>query len=188
MNIIERIKGILLKPKEEWQTIAGETTPIGDLYKNYVIILAAIGPVATFIGLSIVGVSLPMVGSYRVPIVTGILNAVVQYGLTLVGVYVLAFIIDVLAPTFSGEKNINQAFKVAMYSYIPGWLVGIFMIIPGLAVLSILGLYGLYLLYLGLPVLMKSPQEKSVGYTIAVIVAAIIIFVVIGAASRIFTH
>lgn len=82
----------------------------------------------------------------------------------------------------------DQAFKVAMYSYIPGWLVGIVMIIPALGVLSILGLYGLYLLYLGLPVLMKSPQDKSVGYTIAVIVAAIIIFVVIGASSRIFIH
>ena len=188
MNIIERIKGIILKPKEEWQTIAGETTSIADLYKNYIIILAAIGPVASFIGLSIVGVSLPMVGSYRIPIVTGLLNAVVQYVLTLVGVYVLAFIIDALAPTFSGEKNMDQAFKVAMYSYIPGWLVGIFMIIPALGVLSILGLYGLYLLYLGLPILMKSPQEKSVGYTITVIVAAIIIFVVIGASSRIFIH
>lgn len=188
MNIVERIKGIILKPKEEWQTIAGETTPIVDLYKNYIIILAAIGPVASFIGLSLVGVSLPMVGSYRIPIVTGLLNAVVQYVLTLVGVYVLAFIIDALAPTFSGEKNMDQAFKVAMYSYIPGWLVGIVMIIPALGVLSILGLYGLYLLYLGLPVLMKSPQEKSVGYTVAVIVAAIIIFVVIGASSRIFIH
>ena len=62
MNIVERIKGIILKPKEEWQTIAGETTPIVDLYKNYIIILAAIGPVASFIGLSIVGISLPMVG------------------------------------------------------------------------------------------------------------------------------
>ncbi len=188
MNIIERIKGILLKPQEEWQTIAGETTPIADLYKNYIIILAAIGPVASFIGLSLVGVSLPGFVSYKVPLVTGLLNAVVQYVLTLVGVYVLAFIIDALAPTFDGEKNIDQAFKLATYSYTPAWLVGIFMLIPALGILAIFGLYSLYLLYLGIPVLMKSPKEKSVVYTVAVIVAAIIIFVVIGAASRIFIH
>ena len=186
MNIIERIKGILLRPQEEWQTIAGETTPIVDLYKNYIIVLAAIGPVASFIGLSLVGVSLPMVGSYRVPIATGILHAVVQYVLTLAGVYVLALIIDALAPTFSGEKNIDQAFKLATYSYTPGWLVGIFTLIPALGILAILGLYGVYLLYIGLPVMMKSPKEKSIGYTVAVIVAAIIIFVVIGAISRVF--
>jgi hypothetical protein len=186
MNIMERIKGILLRPKEEWQTIAGETTPIAELYKNYIILLAAIGPVASFIGMSLVGVSLPVGGPYRVSITTGIVSAVVQYGLTLVGVYILAFIIDALAPTFSGEKNLNQAFRLAAYSYTPGWLVGVFALIPALGILGILGLYGLYLLYVGLPVLMKSPKEKSTGYTVAIIIAAIIIFVVIGAISRVF--
>jgi len=186
MNIVERIKGILLKPKQEWQTISGETTTIPELYKAYIIILAAIGPVASIIGMSIVGISLPFIGSFRIPITTSIASAVVHYILTLVGVYILALIIDALAPTFSGEKNINQAFKVATYSYTPGWLVGIFTIIPALSILGILGLYGLYLLYLGLPILMKSPQEKSLGYTVAVIVAAVIIFVVIGIVSRSF--
>ena len=186
MNIMERIKGILLRPKEEWQIIAGETTPIPELYKNYIILLAAIGPVASFIGMSLIGVSLPVGGAYRVSIITGIVSAVVQYILTLVGVYILALIIDTLAPTFTGEKNIDQAFKLAAYSYTPGWLVGIFALIPALGVLGILGLYGIYLLYVGLPVLMKSPKEKSTGYTIAIIIAAIIIFVVIGAISRAF--
>jgi len=186
MNIMERIKGILLRPKEEWQIIAGETTPIPELYRNYIILLAAIGPVASFIGMSLIGVSLPVGGAYRVSIMTGIVSAVVQYILTLVGVYILALIIDTLAPTFTGEKNIDQAFKLAAYSYTPGWLVGIFALIPALGVLGILGLYGIYLLYVGLPVLMKSPKEKSMGYTIAIIIAAIIIFVVIGAISRAF--
>jgi len=186
MNIVDRIKGILLKPKQEWQTISGETTTVPELYKGYIIILAAIGPLASIIGMSIVGISLPFVGSFRIPITTSIASAVVHYMLTLFGVYLLALIIDALAPTFSGEKNINQAFKVATYSFTPGWLAGIFTIIPALGILSILGLFGLYLLYLGLPVLMKSPQEKSLGYTVAVIAAAIIIFVVIGIVSRAF--
>jgi type III secretory pathway component EscS len=186
MSLSDRIKGILLKPKQEWQTISGETTTIPELYKAYIIILAAIGPVASVIGMSIVGISLPFVGSFRIPITTSIASAVVHYILTLVGVYILALIIDALAPTFSGEKNINQAFKVATYSYTPGWLAGIFTIIPALSILGILGLYGLYLLYVGLPILMKSPQEKSLGYTVAVIVVAVIIFVVIGVVSRAF--
>lgn len=184
MNLVDRIKGILLAPKQEWQTISGETTTIPELYKAYIIILAAIGPVASVIGMSIVGISLPFAGSFRIPITTSIASAAVHYILTLVGVYILALIIDALAPTFSGEKNITQAFKVATYSYTPAWLAGIFTLIPVLSILGILGLYGLYLLYLGLPVLMKSPQEKSLGYTVAVIAGAIIIFVVIGIVSR----
>lgn len=181
MNLIERVQGILLKPKQEWQTIAGEATPIPELYKTYVIILAAIGPVASIIGMSLVGF-----GGFRIPIASSLASGVVSYILTLVGVYILALIIDALAPTFSGVKNINQAFKVAAYSYTPGWILGVLLIIPAFSPLMILGLYGLYLLYLGLPVLMKAPQEKSLGYTVAVVVAAVVIFVVIGFISRAF--
>jgi hypothetical protein len=186
MNLVERCKGILLRPNQEWQTISGETSSIADLYKSYIIILAAIGPVASIIGMSIVGISLPFIGSFRVPITTSVTSAIVQYVLTLAGVYALAVIIDALAPTFSGQKNMSQAFKLAAYSSTPGWLCGIFTIVPLLAFLGILGLYGLYLLYLGIPVLMKSPKEKSVGYTVAVIVAAIVIFLIIGGISRSF--
>ena len=186
MNISERVKAILLRPKQEWQAISGETTTIPELYRNYIVILAAIGPVASIIGMSMVGIHLPFVGSFRVPITTSIASGIVHYILTLVGVYVLALIIDALAPTFSGEKNMNQAFKVATYSFTPGWVVAVVALIPSLSPLGVLGLYGLYLLYLGLPVLMKSPKEKSVGYTIAVIIAAIVIFLVIGFISRSF--
>lgn len=186
MNLSERVKGILLKPMQEWQTISGEATTIQELYTSYIVILAAIGPVASIIGMSIVGIRLPFGGSFRVPITTSIGSAVVHYVLTLVGVYILAFIIDALAPTFSAEKNMNQAFKVAAYSSTPGWVAGIFAIIPVLSPLGVLGLYGLYLLYIGLPILIKSPEEKSMGYTIAVVVAAVVIFVVIGVISRVF--
>ena len=51
---------------------------------------------------------------------------------------------------------------------------------PGLRFLGILGLYSLFLLYLGLPTLMKVPQEKALSYTVVVIVAAIVLFMVIG--------
>ena len=191
MNLSERVKGILLKPRQEWDIISGEPTTIAELYRNYVVILAAIGPVASIIGMSIVGIQLPFAvgsfsGSFRVSLFTSISSAVVHYILTLVGVYVLAVIIDALAPTFSGEKNINQAFKVAAYSSTPGWVVAVIALIPSLSPLGILGLYGLYLLFLGLPVLMKSPKEKSAGYTIAVIVAGVVIFLVIGFISRAF--
>ena len=186
MNLSERVKGIFLKPKQEWQTISKETTTIRDLYKTYVVILAAIGPLACIIGMSLVGISIPAVGSFRVPIFTSISSAIVNYVLTLVGVYVLALIIDGLAPRFSGQKSLNQAFKVAAYSHTPGWVIGVVGIIPSLSPLMILGLYRLYLLYLGLPVLMETPKEKSLGYTIAVIIAAIVILMVIGFISRAF--
>jgi len=53
-------------------------------------------------------------------------------------------------------------------------------VLPGLRILTILGLYSLYLLYLGLPVLMKAPAEKAMGYTVVVIIAAVVLFMLVG--------
>jgi len=187
MNLVDRIKGIIVSPKQEWETIAGESTSIAELYTSYILILAAIGPVAYFIGVSLIGVNVPFFGTVRVPIVSALVAAVVRYGLTLASVYILALIIDALAPTFAGEKNMNQAFKVSTYFSTPSWLGGIFGIIPSLGILGLLlALYGLYLLYLGLPVLMKSPKEKAIGYTVTVIIAAIVIFILIGVVASLF--
>lgn len=186
MNRVERVKKILLQPKSEWQIIATETTTIAELYKGYIVPLAAIGPVASIIGMSVVGISMPLIGTYRIPIGTSIAHAVVSYALTLVGVYILSFIINAVAFTFSGEKNSIQALKVAVYSSTAAWLAGIFSLIPMLSILGLLGLYSLYLLYLGLPVLMKAPHEKALIYTAVVVISAIVIFFIIGAISNLF--
>jgi len=187
MNLIQRAKNIVLTPKSEWEVIAPEVTSTGELYKSYIVPLAAIGPISSFIGLSIVGVSLPFMGSYRVPFLSGLSMSVVSYVLGLVGIYVIALIINALAPTFGGEKNQEQALKVAAYAGTPAWIAGVLHILPALSVLVLLaGLYSLYVLYLGLPVLMKAPKEKAVGYTVVVMISAIVLSAAIGLVGGIF--
>jgi Yip1-like protein len=181
MAIVQRIKSICLKPKDEWQVIAAESTSTADLFKNYALPLAAIGAVAGFIGMSFIGISVPFIGTIRTPLVSGLISAVVGLALALVGVYVLALIIDALAPKFGGEKNMSQALKVAVYSSTPAWVAGALRILPSLGILVLVAsCYGLYILYLGLPRLMKSPQEKAVTYTVVVVLCAIGIALVTG--------
>jgi hypothetical protein len=186
MNLTDRVKNILLQPAQEWPVIEKESTSISELYRSYIVPLAAIGPIASIIGLSFVGMSVSYSGAFRVPLMTAIGQAVVNYVLALAGVYVLALVIDALAPTFQGKKNAVQALKVAAYSSTAAWLVAIFIIVPALAFLQIVGLYSLYLLYLGLPALMKAPQDKALVYTIVVIIAAVVIFTIIGAVGSLF--
>ena len=186
MNLTDRVKNILLQPAQEWTVIEKESTSIRELYSSYIVPLAAIGPIASIIGLSFVGMSVPYSGAFRVPLMTAIGQAVVNYVLALAGVYVMALVIDALAPTFQGKKNTVQALKVAAYSSTAAWLVAIFIIVPALAFLQILGLYSLYLLYLGLAALMKAPQDKALVYTIVVIIAAVVIFAIIGAVGSLF--
>lgn len=181
MNLSERVKNILLSPSAEWQKISQESTSVTSLYKGYVLPLAAIGPVATFIGMAMIGVTLPFTAAtFRVPVGQALAQGIVSYALALISVFVLALIINALAPTFGGQKSNEQALKVAVYSSTAAWVAAIFTLIPALSVLSLLGLYSLYLLYLGLPLLMQSPKEKALGYTAVVVVCAIVLSVVVG--------
>lgn len=181
MNLFERARNILVQPGQEWQVIAEERVPASDLFRRYVIPLAAIGPLASIIGLSFFGITIPLAGTTRVPLASAIGQAAVSFALNIAGVYVLALIIDALAPTFGGQKSHDQALKVAVYAGTPGWLGGIFLVHPALWLLSVLtGVYGLYLLYRGLPVLMRSPAERAIGYTGVVVLCAIVLSVIIG--------
>lgn len=180
-GIVQRAKDILLKPKETWPVIAAEPATTQSIYVPYVTVLAAIGPLAAFIGGQVFGFSFLGI-TYRPPLVGSLVSAVVSYGLSLASVFLLALVIDALAPNFGGQKNPVQALKVAAYMGTASWVGGIFGLIPALGVIGLLfALYGLYLLYLGLPVLMKAPEDKALGYTVVVILAAIVLMVVVGA-------
>jgi hypothetical protein len=177
MDLVERVKAIILSPQTEWSKIESEPGDVPYLFANYVAILAAIPAVCGFIGMSIFG-------TFHFGIAGGLVAAIVRYALAFLLVYVVALITDALAPTFGGQKNQPSALKLAVYSMTPVWLVGVFSLIPGLRILGVLGLYSLYLFWLGVPVLMKAPGEKSVLYTAAVVVCGIVISVVIAAIVR----
>lgn len=180
-KLIERVKAILLTPKTEWPVIATESTTVADLYKNYIIVLAAIPAVFGFIKGSLIGIDLPMLGTMRVGVGAGLTGMVISYALGLVQVYVIALIVDTLAPTFGARKNLLQALKLAAYAFTAAWVAGLAQIVPWIGALIALagGVYSIYLLYLGLPALMQCPPDKAVGYTVVTVIVAIVLSFVI---------
>ena len=183
MNIVQRAKEILLTPKQTWPVIEAETTDTTTLYTQYLMILALIPAVAAFIGMSLIGINVLGV-SIRTPLVSGLVGMIVSYVLSLAMIYVLALIADALAPTFGGQKNPMQALKLVAYSSTAGMVGGIFSLIPALAVLGVLtSLYSIYLLFIGIPIMMKSPQEKALPYTAVLLVCGLIAGVVLGVVS-----
>jgi hypothetical protein len=179
MSIVERARNMIVSPRQEWEVIRGERPTVADLYTGYVIPLAAIGPVATLIGQLVFGVP-TIFGTFRPSPLTLVIQAIVTFLLMLAVVYVVALIVDALAPSFAGQKNQIRALQVVAYGSTASWLAGIFSIVPVLGILAILGLYSLYLFYLGLPVLMDTPPDRALVYTIVVVVAAVVAFVVVG--------
>lgn len=181
-NIVTRVTNIIMRPKAEWPVIDAEPTTIADIYRNYVVILAAIPAICSAIGLFLMGN-----GFFHFSAAFIIGQTILSYVLTLVGVYLFALVLEALAPNFGGTKDRVKAFKLAAYSWTAAWVAGVALIIPLLGILVfVAALYGFYILYLGVPVLMKVPHDKSVVYTIvAVVVMIIIYFLIATIASRI---
>ncbi len=172
MDLVERVKAILLTPEAEWRVIAHEPGDASVVFGHYVAALAAVPAVARFVGASLIG--------WYTPILRGLIGALVAYLLAFVAVGVIALIINALAPSFGGRSNFSQALKLAAYAHTPYWLAGIFLLVPGLSFLTILGLYGLYLLWAGLPVLMQAPPDKALPYAGAVAACAVALAILFG--------
>jgi hypothetical protein len=165
MNIVDRVKNILMSPKTEWPTIAAEPATTQSIYTGYVMILAAIGPLAMVLRALAGG----FVGALAVAIAT--------YVIALAITFVLALIVDALAPSFGGTKDFTASLKLTAYSYTAAWIAGIFQLVPFIG--GIIGLlaaiYSFYTFYLGAPVLKKCAPDKAVAYTIVVVICGIVL-------------
>ena len=181
MSIVDRATAITLRPNLTWPIIAAEPGPPAAIFTGYVAPLAAIGPIASAIGLSLIGIGIGVLGRYREPLVTAIISAVVTYVMILIGVAILTAIASALAPTFGGRKDTLAALKLVGYSYTPAFIAGVLSLIPQLAGLEIIAaLWTLYVFYLGAPALLLCTKEKALPYTAACVVCAVVLGVIVG--------
>ena len=178
MNLVERVKGLVVDPKIEWRAIDAEEHTVQSLFTGYVMILAAIPAVCGFIGMCIVGSGV-FGQTVRMSLGAGVAHMVMVYVLSLGWVYVLALVINAFAPRFEGHGELIDAFKVAAFTPTPAWIAGVFNVIPSLWIIGFLAsLYSLYLLYLALPVLTEPPKEKELPYFCVVVITMIVLTVV----------
>ncbi len=176
MNLVDRAKNIILKPKDEWNVIDQEDTSVTTLIVTYLFPLALIPAIAAFIGYGVIGVA------FFGPVLSwGIKQAIISFISTMVGVYISAMIIDILAPNFGSTKDFRKTMQLVVYAYTPVMLAGAFQAIPVLGILGIVGLYGLYLLYVGIKPMMKTPDDKVTVYFVVSLLVIIAVYVIIGA-------
>jgi len=185
-KIIARAKAILTTPKTEWPAIAIEPETPKGLYLNYVVVLAALPAVAGFVRSSLYGF-----GGLAIPIGISFTQMVVSYLLSLALVYIAALIVNALAPSFGGQKDMTQALKTVAYAWTGYWVASIGLILPWIGLpIAIAGLiYTIYLTYLGVPHTMKAPIDRTAGYTaVSVIIGIVIGWILTAIVSGIFLH
>jgi len=172
MDLVTRAKNMILAPAAEWPVVAGESTSVADLYRSYILPLSAIPPVAALIGTVVFG---------RFGLGTALYWAVASYILGLISVYILGWVASLLAPMFGATGNLQSGLKLAAYSSTAQWVGGIFTLIPALSILSLLAwIYSIYVSYTGITPIMNVAPERRLGYFIALVIASIVVFFVIG--------
>jgi hypothetical protein len=166
MALLDRVRGILLEPRTEWPKIAAEPATTQSLYTGWIMIFAAIGPLALLASTTGAGIKF----------------AVGTYVMALVITFILALIVDALTGTFGGTKDFTAALKLAAYSYTAAWIGGIFNILGllGGVLALIAAIYSWYTFYLGAPVLKKCAPEKAVPFTIVVVLCGIALGLLFG--------
>jgi hypothetical protein len=184
MNIALRAKAMLLDPAAEWPQIEQEADDPAYLLSRYVASLGLIPVLSGFVGACLIGATMPGLGGVRASLIDGFFGAIFGYLATFAIVLLLGLIIDLLAPLYGGRRNFDSAFKLAVYSYTPLWLAGIFLLLPGLRFLVLTGCYGVYLLALGLPRMMKSSEQKSATFVTVIVACAFVLTYAAAAAQR----
>lgn len=181
LDAFQRAKFVLLNPSSCWDTIAAEPTSIKDIYLKYIMYLALLPAVGGLIGLSLVGITIPGLGTWHAPFFSNLVGQIVGYGVALASVYVGALVIQFLAPKFGGSNDLVGAAKLLAYSFTPAWVAGILQIIPVLGLLSILLLlYGIFIFAQGPTKVLAVPQEKRLVFTAASIVSIFVVQIILG--------
>jgi hypothetical protein len=159
MALVDRIKGILLEPRNEWPKISAEPATVQSLYTGWIMILAAVGPIALLLSMHSIQI------------------AIAQYVLSLIITFVLALIVDALAPSFGGAKDFIASLKLTAYSYTVAWLAGIFYLLGmfGGLIALIATIYAFYTFFLGAPVLNKASAAKALPFTLVVVLCGIVL-------------
>jgi len=179
-NLVQRVINIITKPKQEWEVIATEQPNAMKLIGGYALILALIPAISSFIKYGIIGSS--FMGYTTRSIGSGIQTGLVQLLSAVIGVYLLAWVIDQLAPSFESEKNFGRSLQLAVYASTPQWIAGILLLFSTTMSLlvMVIGLYAIYLFAVGLPILKNTPKDKVVGYVALTIIAMIVIGLLLG--------
>lgn len=184
MTLIARVKTILIDPTAAWPAVEKDIGDPALLLRRYVAALALIPPLAGFVGAALIGVATPSGAIARASLFNGAAGAVFGYVMSCATVLLLGLIINLLAPLFGGQRDFNNAFKLAVYSFTPVWIAGIFLVLPGLHFLALLGCYGAYLLWLGLPRLTKTPEDQVANFTAVIAACALALLYIVGLAQR----
>ncbi len=179
-NLINTVKLFILNPKEAWEAEKEKTTTVTTLFTSYILILALIPAVCSFIGYGLIGIRIGFLGR-TASIAWGLNSALTSYVSSVIGIYISAWVIQMLSSKFDCSVKMEKAVALVGLSYIPAFVAGLFNLVPTLSILAFLGsLYSLYVLYIGFVPMTGVSENKKSAYFITSLVVVILVYIVLG--------
>ena len=162
---IAHVFGLLTSPNDTWKKISEEDNTISGHLLGYVLILAAIGPIAGYFGTTVFGWQIGTREAVKLSHESALIISVMYYFMTIFAVIGLGMLAQWMAKTYKGACIIGRAISLAGYTATPIFLIGFVEIYPILWVNLVIGLpalaYTVYLLYSGVPIMMKISDDKG---------------------------
>lgn len=180
MNIGNRVKKILFSPRKEWQVIAAQHEEPVNILRSYILPLVLIGAGAAFIGHGFIGD--PFMHNKAVGVAYGVFNALNCVVVSIITVYIIAVVLNELAPSFESTRDISKSFQLVAYGATPILLGQLFAFIPVFENIAKFtgAVYAIYLWRLGLPVLKNTPSSKNILYLLIIFAGLIMVYAVVG--------
>lgn len=185
--IMSHVWGLLRHPETEWKIIRKEKCTIGKCYFSHVLLLAAIPPLAGYIGTTQVGWQVAAREVHRLTPESALWIAVLSYLTILVAVFSVGLLIHWMGKTYGAKRSLPQCIALAAYTATPLFLAGIMLLYPVLWLNLLIGLpvlaYTVYLLYTGVPIVMGIPPERGFLFSTAVLAVGLVTLVAVLAAT-----
>lgn len=185
--VFQHVWGLFAHPEEEWQAIRKENCGIGRCYCTHVLFLAAIPPIAGFIGTTRIGWQVGGGEVVKLTTESALGISLLYYLAMLVGVFSIGKLIHWMGQTYGTKQGLPRSIGLAAYTATPLFLTGIMGLYPILWLNFLIGLpalaYTVYLLYTGVPIMLEISKEKGFLFSSAVLAVGLVALVALLAAT-----
>ena len=180
--MIQHTIGLLVRPSSQWQSIAELPEKSLNTLVLYPALMAILPAVAWYYGTSRVGWT---VGDSENAIKLTIDSArqiSILFYLAMIGcVAVIGYFIHWMSDTYGAESTATKGIVIAGLTATPLFIAGLVGFYPLLWLDLLIGVaavsWSVYLLYLGIPIVMKIPEERGFLFSSAVIAIALVILI-----------
>jgi len=180
--MIQHTFGLLVRPSAQWQAIA-DLPPSS--FRNlllYPCLFAILPAVAWYYGTSQVGWT---VGDHGDPIKLTVASArqiSILFYLGMIGcVAAIGYFIHWMSDTYGADSSLTKGIVITGLTSTPLFIAGMVGFYPLLWVDLLIGVgavsWSVYLLYLGIPIVMKIPEERGFLFSSAVVGVALVMLI-----------